>query len=358
MFCLTKEGCPVADHLVNEPDDDVTGGFSRGLTFGAVQLTRRLAGLGLHEAHLSVRGFRAATPQARSALEEAGMAFVRGYNRALGSSEAATIEQSPRIAQRLKGFFMEGAAMGLGIRDGMPWYMFSAAKLPTFLTSTAVEHPYLTTVGAGWAIARLPWRRSRILESLDGLLLPLAFDGWGFHDCYFRRANVATGPARAVTHIAGCPGARAWDQGAGRALWFVCGGSIEEAVACIARTKVERHSDLFAGLGLAVAYAGGIEPSEAQALVSAAGPHRWHVAQGAAFALEAHVRARTETPETLSRGAVLAGGDALSSVEIVRMAMPRRPTHLRGPSAQSWTLYEQWRARVSEQLKRAAGWTS
>lgn len=252
---------------------------------------------------------------------------------------------------------MEGAAMGLGIRDGMPWHMLSAAKLPTFLTSAAVEHPYLTTVGAGWAIARLPWRRSHILASLDGLLAPLAFDGWGFHDCYFRRADALTGPARAVAQLAGHPGIRAWDQGAGRALWFVCGGSIEEAAGLIARTSAERCSDLFAGLGLAVTYAGGIEPPQAQALLSAAGPFRWYVAQGAAFALEAHVRAGTETPESLSRGEILTGLDAQSVVEIVRTAMPPRTANFRGISAQGWALYEQWRACVSNQLERNGGGT-
>ncbi|WP_256386188.1 DUF1702 family protein [Neorhizobium sp. T25_13] len=343
---------------MNKPDDDVGAAPPSGLTFSAARFTRRFAGLGLHEAHLSVRGFEAVTSQARSALEEAGMAFVQGYNYTLGTSETAAIGQSSRICTpRLRGFFMEGAAMGVGVRDAMPWHMLSKAKLPIFLTSAAVEHPYLTTVGAGWAMARLPWRRSRIFQSLDGLLAPLAFDGWGFHDCYFRRADVLMGPARAVSQMAGPLGVRAWDQGAGRALWFVCGGSIDKAAGLIATTLAERRSDLFAGLGLAVTYAGGIEPSDAEALLSAAGPFRWHVAQGAAFALEAHIRARTETPDSLLRGAILTGVDACSAVEIVRAAMPARTGNFGGVTAQSWTLYERWRTCVSHQLEKAAGET-
>jgi len=44
-------------------------------------------------------------------------------------------------------------------------------------------------------------------------------------------------------------------QGIGRALWFVSGGEPQRAAA-LSGAAAERASDLFAGLGLAMAYAG------------------------------------------------------------------------------------------------------
>lgn len=319
-------------------------------------LMRRLAGLPLSEARFSVRGFKAASARAQQTLEDAGIAFIRGYNCALEIADPRGIAQAASVVERYQeGLFMEGAAMGFGIRDAMPWHLLSAARLRIFLDSVRTDHPYLPTVGAGWAMARLPWRRAAILGSLDTLLLPLALDGWGFHDCYFRRTEVVDGPGRNVVRLAGAAGARSWDQGAGRALWFMSGGSIAQAVGMIGRASPERHPDLYAGLGLALTYAGGIEPAAAKEFTFIAGRYRRHLAQGAAFALEAHVRASTEHPDLLAIAATLTGRDAHSVVAIVRSMMPIRLGSRRGMSSESWVLYEQWRARVAEELEKPAG---
>lgn len=319
-------------------------------------LMRRLAGLDLHEAHFSVRGFKAATLKAQQALEDAGTAFIRGYNCALEIADPRALANACVVVERChRGLFMEGAAMGFGIRDAMPWHLLSAARLPMFLDSVQTDHPYLPTVGAGWAMARLPWRRSVILGSLDTLLLPLALDGWGFHDCYFRRTEILDGPGRNVGRLAGAAGARSWDQGAGRALWFMSGGSIAQAVGLIGRAPPDRRADLYAGLGLALTYAGGIEPAAAKEVTSIAGRYRRHLAQGAAFALEAHIRASTDHPNLLAIAAALTGKDANSVVAIVRSMMPMRLGSRGGVSSQSWALYEQWRARVAEELEEPAG---
>ncbi|MCW1408224.1 DUF1702 family protein [Rhizobium sp. 1AS11] len=321
-----------------------------------VGLTRRLAGLGLHEAHFSVRGFKAATTRAQQALEDAGIAFIRGYNCALEMTDPLVLAKAATMVERCRrGLFMEGAAMGFGIRDAMPWHIFSAAQLPAFLDSVQTDHPYLPTVGAGWAMARLPWRRSAILGSLDTLLSPLALDGWGFHDCYFGRTEVGNGSGRNVVRLVGAAGARSWDQGAGRALWFISGGSIADAVGLINRASPDRHPDLYAGLGLALTYAGGIDPAAAKEFRSTAGRYGRNLAQGAAFALEAHVRASTDHSDILAMAAAITGRDADSVVAIVRSMMPTQLGTRGGASSKSWVLYERWRTCVAEELEVLEG---
>ncbi|MDE3858114.1 DUF1702 family protein [Sinorhizobium meliloti] len=316
-------------------------------------LTIRLVGLAPREALLSARGFKVATPQARQALEAAGAAFIRGYNQALQVRDvlAATGEAVSPVGRAWRGFFMEGAAMGFAVRDAMPWHLLASSRLPLFLGSVSASNPYLPTVGAGWAMARLPWRRTAILSSLDRLLAPLALDGWGFHDCYFNPNKFFRGPSRQVERLTGDPGARSWDQGAGRALWFISGGCIAEACALIARVAPSRHADLFAGLGLAITYAGGIGAEATKRLRSTAGPFRRDLAQGSAFALEAHVRALTDTPAVIERAESLIGIDAASAITIVRSAMPIKVGELGKASNESWELYERWRTRVANELE-------
>lgn len=335
--------------------DDASHAVGQTLSPQRRGLMSRLAGLPLHEAHFSVRGFKAANARAQQVLENAGIAFIRGYNCALDISDPRALNKAASAVERChQGLFLEGAAMGLGMRDAMPWHLLSVAQLPVFLDSVQTNHPYLPTVGAGWAMARLPWRRSAILRSLDTLLLPLAFDGWGFHDCYFGRSEVLHGPGLNVVRLAGAAGVRSWYQGAGRALWFISGGSVSQAVDLIESAPPDRHPDLYAGLGLALAYAGGIEPTAAKELVSVAHLHRRHLAQGAAFALEAHVRASTCDPEVLAVTAALTGRDAHSVLALVRSTMPMQLGSRSRASPQSWVLYEHWRARVAEELEKPA----
>lgn len=232
----------------------------------------------------------------------------------------------------------------------MPWHIFAAPGLPRLLAATSQLNPYLPTVGAGWAMARLPWRRKAILHCLDRLLAPLAFDGWGFHDCYFKAKMLPRGPGGHIAGLAGGIARKAWDQGAGRAAWFICGGDIDEACARIARTDPSRHGDLFAGLGLAVTYAGGIDADTCRRLRLATGALGRHLAQGSAFGLVAHHDASTDTAAIRERAAALTGVAPETVVAIVRSAMPiglGQPMQDLGDSSR---LYEQWRSRTATNL--------
>ena len=248
---------------------------------------RRLASLSLGEASFQRRDFAAGNPLKQRALEAIGEAFILGYNEALLAKDTERLRHYiATVAPSMRGFAVEGAAMGFAIADALS---FRTSQLERHIRTFDREFSYLTHVGAGWALARVPWRRARIFAPLDSIHYWLAYDGLGFHDAYFYHRRVLAGWQR---KLPSAYASRAYDQGVGRALWFVAGGSVEHASALIVDFAATRQRDLWSGLGLAMAYAGPTEASEANTAAVAAGAHRPHFAQGVAFACEARVLAR------------------------------------------------------------------
>src|SRR5436305_1533336 len=79
----------------------------------------------------------------------------------------------------------------------------------------------------------------------------------------------------------------AFDRGLGRGRWFICGASPDRLREMIAGFPETRHGDLWSGVGLACAYAGGVDESTLRAVQRLAGPHRFAMGQGTAFAAKA-----------------------------------------------------------------------
>jgi hypothetical protein len=200
-------------------------------------------------------------------------------------------------------------------------------------------------VGAGWALARLPWVRrnvERACRDLDPLLRWLLLDGYGFHEGYFHW------PRMVSRHEvpAGLHGyaRRAFDQGLGRVLWFVGGADVERIPALVAGFPAERHGDLYAGLGLACAYAGGVEEAEVLRLWTAAGSNRPAFAQGVAFAAKARQRAGNPAPHTAMACRVVWQRDADQAAAVTDRALEGLPYQAAEPA------YEVWRRRVQDEF--------
>src|SRR5262249_13007266 len=141
----------------------------------------------------------------------------------------------------------------------------------------------------------------------------------------------------------------AFDQGLGRSLWFVNGGSPAWISQTLAQFPVERHPDFWSGLGLAATYAGYASPSALRELQQSAGSHRFHLAQGAAFAAKARQRAGNLIDYTDAAARVLCGMSALDAARVPDTALENLPGD--GPEP----AYELWRKRVRnhfEQLER------
>ena len=303
---------------------------------------KQLFGLDAVEASFARRGFGPAEQACQERLEYIGVTFIAGFNAAMRAAGPDTVlEDLAPIPAEFSGFAVEGAAMGFALLDLVsPWRSRLFAR---YLAGTADAHTYMAHVGAGWALARtsptLMWR----LGKLDPLLRWLIFDGYGFHAGYFhhresiglqRRPSVLRGYAR-----------NAFDQGLGRVLWFVKGADAAGAAAAVSDFPDERRADLWSGIGLAVAYAGGADADGLQALIKAAGPHRAALGQGAAFAAKARERAGNPARHTELACQTICGMAAVSAAAITDHALPTVGRNDNGEA------YEFWRAEIRCRLE-------
>jgi hypothetical protein len=312
-------------------------------------LARRVLGISAAETTFERRRFRCDRAEVRERLEGVGRAFVFGYHSALETGRverlAARLDSSPR---EMRGFAYEGAAMGLTVLDALtPW---RRDRLAAFIAGPAAPHTYLAHVGAGWALARLPLRPARLLARLDPRAGWLALDGYGFHQGYFQWPR-AVGAHEVPRRLRGYA-RRAFDQGLGRSLWFVEGTSTRRIAAVIATFPAARQPDLWSGVGLACAYAGGAERGEIEELREAAGAAAAELALGAAFAAEARVLGGNLAPHTELACAVLCGCSAAQASALTREAQPETRPDAQGHPQEGLTNtaqdppYEVWRRRL------------
>lgn len=298
--------------------------------------------LGLSESMVSFerRGFTADSRETRRHLELIGTAFVAGYNAALDAADLeALIARLNTTASELRGFAFEGAAMALTILDLLlPWRRRFAA----FLSAMGRPHVYVVHVGAGWAYARLRIAPSSALTRMDPLLKWLVVDGYGFHEGFFHsgRHVLRQRPPRGFSGYA----LRAFDQGLGRSLWFVYGASGARIADAIARFPPSRWGDLWSGIGLACAYAGGAENSTLELLARRAGSHRADAAQGAAFAAKARLYAGTPSLHTERACAILCNMGARDAAALCDASL----RGLQGNGAEP--AYELWRQRIRSRV--------
>jgi enediyne biosynthesis protein E3 len=261
------------------------------------QARRRFLGLSSSEASFARRGFRANEDEARRRLEQIGVTFLSGYHAAL--EETGLVPLAHRLATveaELRGFAFEGAAMGLALLDCFtPW---RRNRWRTFTNDLAKPHLYMMHVGLGWTLARLRRSVTSHLAQLDPLLGWLVVDGYGFHEGYFRWPRYIERqelPSRLNNYER-----RVFDQGLGRSLWFVKGASVAAITKTINKFPPTRRDDLWSGVGLACAYAGGCNRTAIEWLRAAAIQHLPALAQGVAFAaktrqLAANLNLNTET---------------------------------------------------------------
>jgi hypothetical protein len=293
-----------------------------------------------HQASFAARGFPCSNPESRDRLERVGKTFLAGFNCALIEDEPGAVRASvARVDPDHRGYAIEGAAMGSAIADAIS----GGDRLRGWIVANEAHYTYLVHVGVGWALARVPWRRAAIRQHLDPIHHWLVFEGAGFHRAYFRPGGVLDGGRSWRRGYA----ARAYDQGIGRALYFVAGGHVDRAIAMLRSLAPSRHDDLWSGFGLALAYAGGARPSDLRSAVAAAGALRPSLLQGAAFAAEAHCRAHHVPAHTTETVRALTGHDAEPLSRLVREVRARLSPLDGTPDAPA---YEIWRRTVQRAL--------
>jgi hypothetical protein len=306
---------------------------------------QRMLSIPERETRVSRRGFHVRDAAVAERLESIGQTFLRGYHAALADRGGAALARSLySVHAEMQGFAFEGAAMGLTLLDHL--LPMNRDRFHRFLHAEGAAHLYMLHVGAGWALARLPWLRWRVdsfISTLDPLARWLALDGYGFHQGYFywpdsvRCQEVPRGVASYAR--------RAFDQGLGRSLWFVEGAAAARIAATISAFPQARQADLWSGVGLACAYAGGRDEAHLELLREAAGPYLAEAAQGAAFAAKARQRAGNPAHHTELACDIFCGISMQAAAGVTDQALLDLPPDGAEPA------YEIWRRRIQKSFQ-------
>jgi enediyne biosynthesis protein E3 len=301
-----------------------------------VRWRERVFGIDVAQTRFDVRGFAPSAPAVRAHLEGHAAAFVAGYGAVLADDDvgrlAATLAE--RVPADRRGFAWEGAAMAATLLDLLP--LPGRGRFARLLAGPAAHEPFLLHAGAGWAYARLH-RRRWPARAYTPLLRWLPYDGYGFHQVFFGRAGEPRGwPPYAY---------RAVHQGAGRALWFTCGADPDRVAAAVARCPEPSAGDLWSGVGLAAAYAGGAPDGVLPALAARAGRHGPALAQGAVAATAARVSAGNGNADTARACAQLCGTGVDEAFALYEKALDGLVPE-QDPMA-----YETWRTRVQQHFR-------
>lgn len=280
-------------------------------------LRTSLFGLGEKDIAACCVHWKDARPEVRERLDAIVDSFAVGYNLALAcASVPELVEGLERHEPERKGFAYEGAGMGLAIR-----IMITPGSklLAEYLRGPGDPHHYMIQVGAGWALGRVPVRHAALRKQLDDTFHWLAWDGYGFHQVFFDTK-------RTRDEHAGRPAdkpyqGRAFDQGVGRAMWFVECADPARIADKFAKFPIARQHDLWGGVGLAATYAGGVEASVLDELIERSGEHRPALGAGSMLAVTARERAGNSSAHSLPNCVRITGLSEVVVREVIDTAI-------------------------------------
>ena len=135
---------------------------------------------------------------------------------------------------------------------------------------------------------------------------------------------------------------RVFDQGLGRSLWFSKGAQVDLIISQIATFSTSRQSDLWSGLGLAAAYAGGVNEAELLRLKKSAGDYFPHFSQGVTFAAKTRLRAGNKAEQTEAACLLICELSLEQAAKLTDDALVGLNEKDELPA------YEQWRQRIQQ----------
>ena len=260
------------------------------------RLKSRLLDLSPQEASFVRRGFPGVESTSRAHLEQIIESFIAGYNIALSEADMSQLARrlDTSFTPALVGFAYEGAGLYFALADLV--IPRTENRLALFTRSAGQKHDFITMVGGGFAVARVPFGLRR-LESYQRRLDPLTAwclaDGYGFHQGFFHWKLFIAERGAAPTSL-NRQNRSLFDAGVGRAMWWVFGADADAIKAAISRFDKDRRSEMWTGIGTAIAYAGGVPAEVMSLLPKLAGEHRFDLLTGIPFA--AHMRVRGGNP--------------------------------------------------------------
>ena len=267
--------------------------------------------------------------------------YVHGYHSALLSDDVKQLQRRLlRLDGEVRGYAFEGAGTGLTVIDTlMPW---RGSLLDAFVHEPGLAHLQSVLIGVGWGMARL--RRHNLASMRKRLNATYGWfidDGYAFHNAFFDWTKI---PHRRPGGQDGFA-ARVADQGVGRGMWFKFGTSGKRIRQVIDACEPERHPDLWTGVGVAAAYAGGVGPEVLSALHHEAGAFRGDVALGIAMAARARHIGNIPTEHTDQACRLFCGMSARRAAELCEQCFAKS-----NPNKQS-EIYQVWQQNIRAHLR-------
>lgn len=246
-------------------------------------LRRMLFALPLSEANFELRGFEKDAP-AQARLELVAKTVVGGYNTALETGLSDDLQTTTEtVKTELVGFFNEGIGMGLYTLD--VFSLFNRDRFWRFIKGKGQNHEYMSYIGAGIASGvffNLPF--DKFVEKADPTSGLLILNGLGFYYAYFKPKKTLKNlylpkSVKRDKFFIEC-----YDNGIGRALWFYNGGTPKSIAKTISGFPAERQGAIWAGVGLAATYAGGVSEIKIKELQELAGEYSHMLGEGSILA--------------------------------------------------------------------------
>jgi len=149
----------------------------------------------------------------------------------------------------------EAASMGIAINSIEK--SNSLSNWIDFYQNYGEIHAAQVHVGLGWALSELNIEVSLYLNDLDPFYKYRVVDGYGYYDGKFKRRESVR--LQQIPKDLDNFGIRAYNQGLGRSFWYTAQGEVEKLTRLITIFPEERHYDMWRGVGIAVAYVGGVK---------------------------------------------------------------------------------------------------
>ena len=196
----------------------------------------------------------------------------------------------------------EGAAAGLAYRQLQAGAV--VIEVPDWFAHAAQVH-----IGIGWAMAELALRPDVYLTQFSGVMQGRVLDGFGYYSGLFRRRRCI----QAMDIPAGIPTdvLTAFDQGLGRAMWYISKGDVEPLMAMIRPFQEERKKGIWRGIGVAASYIGGVDLQGWHELIEASNEKSRYLKTGVLLCAASRKLSNTTTTDVnLALAAFGAGADS------------------------------------------------
>jgi hypothetical protein len=288
------------------------------VTNSLVKLRKALMGV----SEKTATAFSAGNSEEWKHLEQAVLSAIEGYHATLVSNKfAVLVPLLDKIELDMRGFAYEGAAMGLTAMDCvLPW----KNRLQAYLDGPGSPHVYMVHIGAGEALARLRRKPEPFIARMkDRVLCWLVMDGYGFHEGFFYTQR--TIERQIVPSHLSIYARRIFDQGVGRSIWFSTGTNVERIASTIGAFPEHRRADMWAGIGVACTYVGGVDSEIIEDLRMAAGQYGPQLALGASVVAKGRQRAGNPVPHTDLACEILCGISSRQAAQLVDFAFLSLP---------------------------------